>query len=109
MSEKICPLIGGECLKDRCTWWIRISGKTPQDNEHIDLHDCAIAWFPILTLETTKAVRASNDALEQFRSETRKGMESFIGLMMRAAQRPVVAPPRDPDPPLRGNGSKALR
>lgn len=75
-----CPL-GNECERVvtdevtkkqkmvRCRWFVNIKGKHPQSEEIIDQFNCAIAWGPLLTIETTQQVIGVGAATESFRNE----------------------------------------
>ena len=75
MDIKItCPL-GHNCEKvvdghiERCRWYINVQGKHPQKEEVIDQWDCAIAWQPLMQIETSRTNRGVQAATESFRNE----------------------------------------
>ena len=69
-----CPL-GHECEKaidghmERCAWYVEISGIHPQTGVETREWKCAMAWLPILTLESARTNRGQTAALESFRNE----------------------------------------
>jgi len=81
-----CPL-GSECeeIKDnkihRCMWYTKIVGIDGNTGEPVDDWNCAIAWGPILQIETSQTQRGVSSALESFRNETVKGQKEFNQLM----------------------------
>ena len=81
-----CPL-GSECeeIKDnkihRCMWYTAVRGTNPNTGEDVDEWNCAIAWGPILQIETSQTQRGVSTALESFRNETVKGHKEFNQLM----------------------------
>ena len=81
-----CPL-GSECeeIKDnkihRCIWYTAVRGVNPNTGEEVDDWNCAIAWGPILQIETSQTQRGVSSALESFRNETVKGQKEFNQLM----------------------------
>ena len=81
-----CPL-GSECeeIKDnkihRCMWYTAVRGTNPNTGEEVDEWNCAIAWGPILQIETSQTQRGVSAALESFRNETVKGQKEFNQLM----------------------------
>lgn len=81
-----CPL-GSECeeIKDnkihRCVWYTAVRGTNPNTGEEVDDWNCAIAWGPILQIETSQTQRGVSSALESFRNETVKGQKEFNQLM----------------------------
>jgi len=77
MTDKVitCPL-GSKCeeIKDnklhQCAWLVEIKGTNPQTNETKDEKACAIAWMPILQIETSGTQKATHDAVISLREET---------------------------------------
>jgi len=86
--ELTCPL-GSTCeeVKDdkihRCRWYTKVIGKNPQSEEQIEEWNCAIAWLPILQVETSQTNRGQTSALESFRNETIKGQKTFNTLVQQ--------------------------
>ena len=86
--ELTCPL-GSTCeeIKDgkihRCRWYTKVIGKNPQSEEQIEDWNCAIAWLPILQVETSQTNRGQTSALESFRNETIKGQKTFNALVQQ--------------------------
>ena len=84
--ELTCPL-GSTCeeVKDgkilRCRWYTKVLGKNPQSEEQIEQWNCAIAWLPILQVETSQTNRGQTGAIESFRNETVKGQRTFNALV----------------------------
>lgn len=73
-----CPLgarceevkeVGGEQVLFRCPWYTQLRGADPQTGQERDEWACAIAWMPILAVETSKEVRQGAAATESFRNE----------------------------------------
>ena len=69
-----CPL-GHKCeeAKDdvihRCAWFIQLRGTNPNTGQEHDEHGCAMAWLPVLLIETAGATRGTAAAIESFRNE----------------------------------------
>ena len=69
-----CPL-GSECetikdgIKYVCPWYVTVRGKHPQSNEDLDEQRCAIAWMPLLQIETSQQSRQTGAAVESFRNK----------------------------------------
>jgi len=80
-----CPL-GSTCeeVKNgkiyRCRWYKTIKGTDAQGEEH-DERDCAIAWMPIIGLETALASKGTTQATESFRNEMVKSNETTSDLL----------------------------
>ncbi len=84
-----CPL-GAKCeevkpdepqILLRCPWYVKVEGKNPQSEEQFDEWRCAIAWMPILTVESSQQTRGVQHAVEDFRNQSVAGQEEFIGLI----------------------------
>lgn len=68
-----CPL-GSKCeeIRDgklsRCAWYTQLAGKNPQSEEIINEWRCAMAWMPLMMVETSQTNRGQTQALESFRN-----------------------------------------
>ncbi len=58
----------------RCPWWTQVRGTNPQGGE-VDRWDCAIAFLPMLSVETAATVRGARTATESMRNEIVKRMD----------------------------------
>jgi len=100
-----CPMNGKLCIDGRredfpkdkngtllqCRWWTAIKGKDPQSNTDIDIHDCAVAWIPVTTLDASQSSRyaaASSDKVANVQSEM-KGFMKRIAVGLRQMARGV--------------------
>lgn len=73
-----CPL-GAKCeevktegsrqILYRCPWYIKVRGLNPNTGEDIDSWNCAIAWLPLLQINTANEARQGAAATESFRNE----------------------------------------
>jgi len=78
-----CPL-GAKCEEStndeiqRCHWYVLLRGKHPQSGADIDEWGCAIAWQPILTIESSQQMRQAGAAIESFRNEMVKQNNKMI-------------------------------
>ena len=65
-----CPLNNFEpCRQFECAWFLKVAGKHPNTNEDMDEYGCAVAWFPILQIETARQANQTGAAVESFRNE----------------------------------------
>jgi len=90
-----CPL-GAKCeeVKEedgrqilyRCPWYEIVRGKHPQSEQEIDQWKCAIAWGPVLHLESAQQTRQAGAAIESLRNETVKGQNNFLSLIEQRRQ-----------------------
>lgn len=65
----LCPLLNKPCVKLECAWFIKIRGTNPNTDEEIDEWNCAIAWLPMLSINTADQARKTCAATESFRNE----------------------------------------
>jgi len=73
-----CPL-GAKCeevkIEDsqpvlyRCPWHVKVRGRNNNTGEELDEWRCAMAWLPILTINTANETRQGAAATESFRNE----------------------------------------
>ena len=81
-----CPL-GSKCeeIKDgkihKCAWFIEIKGNNPQTDEPIDEKGCAIAWLPILQIESANVTRSVHSAVVSTREENVKRQDTVIDIL----------------------------
>lgn len=72
-----CPL-GSECEKvadghiERCAWYVAIKGDDPQTGELIDEWRCAMAWQPILLVNSSRETNRVADGVHQLRSDVHR-------------------------------------
>ena len=76
--EHWCPLIGEECMKLKCEWFINLRGTNPQSGEDVDEWGCAVTWMPMFLIENSQQQRQTGAAVESFRNETVKRMVNTI-------------------------------
>jgi len=74
----ICPLHQKDVSKvcHKCAWYTLVRGSNPQTGNEVDEWQCAIAWLPMLTIETAKNVRGNQAATESMRNEITKRMDT---------------------------------
>ncbi len=71
-----CPL-GHRCevrddgnnVVERCQWYTQLRGADPQSGEEVDKWACAIAFMPMLQIETSQSARQTGAAVESFRNK----------------------------------------
>lgn len=68
-TGKWCPLIKKECVGLKCSWFVQVRGMNPNTGEMIDEWNCAIAWLPMMQIETSQQARQAGAAVESFRNE----------------------------------------
>lgn len=66
---KFCPLIKKDCIGLQCSWYTKVRGTEPQSGKEVDEWACAIAWMPMLLINTAQEVRQGAAATESFRNQ----------------------------------------
>ena len=66
---KWCPLIKRDCVGLKCSWFVEVRGMNPNTGEMVDEWNCAIAWVPMMQIETSQQARQAGAAVESFRNE----------------------------------------
>ena len=66
---KLCPLLKKDCAGLQCSWYTHVRGTEPQSGREVDEYACAIAWMPMLLIETSKEVRQGAAATEGLRNQ----------------------------------------
>lgn len=89
-NEKICPLMAGECIEHKCRWYTHVLGRHPQTGTELDHYDCAIAWMPMLLIESTQQTRQAGAAIESFRNEMVRGNEQTQHFLLVAAKQKLI-------------------
>lgn len=78
-----CPLNNFEpCKMFNCAWFTQIRGQDPNTGAEKDDHACAIAWFPLLTLEGAAMQRQTSASIDSFRNEMVKANEVSQALLI---------------------------
>ena len=75
-SETFCPIIKGECLQLKCSWFIKLVGTDTNTGKPIEDWGCAVRWIPTLLVENSNMQRQTGAAVESFRNEMVKANEA---------------------------------
>lgn len=84
-TKKTCPL-GSECQQvvdgviHECMWFLKIAG-VDANQEPTETENCAIAWQPILLLESNNQIRMNGASIQSLRNETIKRQDIALGLV----------------------------
>lgn len=81
-----CPLLKKDCIQTKCAWFVQIRGTHPQTGDPVDEYGCAVAWTPILQIETAQQGRQAGAAVESFRNEMVKANETNQKVLMATSQ-----------------------
>ncbi len=108
-KEMWCPLMNSMCIDGwtdtmvkkgvfgkksgpdpRCRFWIKLSGKHPQEDKMIDEFDCAVAWLPTLLVEQCRLENSTGAAVESLRNRTADVAGALTQMSTSIASKPVV-------------------
>lgn len=64
-----CPLIKNDCITNKCSWYTQVRGTDPQSGREVDEFACAVAWLPVLLINTAKETREGAAATESLRNQ----------------------------------------
>ena len=81
-----CPLIKEDCVGLKCSWFTQVRGTNPNTGKEVDEWSCAIAWLPMLLIETSQQQRQTGAAVESFRNEMVKANESSQKLLIETTR-----------------------
>ena len=76
----ICPLHRKDMSKvcHVCPLWIQIRGKDPNTGDSKDQWNCSLAWLPMLLIENSQVNRGTGAAIESFRNEAVKAVNTML-------------------------------
>ena len=82
-----CPLDGFKpCRQLECAWFMKIRGNNPNTGEEVDEYGCSMAWMPMLMIENSQQQRSTGAAVESFRNEMVKSIETSQHVLMATLQ-----------------------
>lgn len=84
-QDVLCGFDKKPCIGAQCMFYTYLRGTDSNTGKEIDEPGCAIAWLPVLMVETSKEVRQGAAATESFRNVVH---ESILTLQ-NAVRRPV--------------------
>ena len=65
----------------RCPWYTCVRGRDNNTGDEVDEWRCAIAWLPMLTINTANESRQGAAATESFRNEMTKQRDETLKLL----------------------------
>ena len=80
-SVGICPFLKKYCIEGDCELYITVVGNDPQSGQPINESKCAIAWMPILQIETSKEARTIHAGLTNLRNETEMRQKWWVSVL----------------------------
>jgi len=86
-SKSNCPLNKFEpCKLWECSWFIEIKGNHPQTGTELNEWGCAVAWLPVMMINTAREQHSTSVAIESFRNEMVKSNEVSQKILIEAAK-----------------------
>ena len=99
-KDMVCPLHRKAMAKvcHHCPWWVLVRGADPQTGAEIDEWNCAIAWGPVLAINTAQQARQGAAATESLRNSMVRAeyAEKSLQATLASALSHVRAPQRRP-------------
>lgn len=89
-TGKFCPLIKKDCIGLKCSWFTQVRGTNPQSGSEVDEWACAIAWMPMLQINTANEVRQGAAATEGLRNEVHATEGAVQGKLVGALSSVVM-------------------
>lgn len=80
-KANFCPFLKKECIGKECALHVTILGKDPQTNKDIEESQCAIAWMPIVQIETSKEVRSVSASVDNLRTENENRQRWWVSVL----------------------------
>jgi len=77
-----CPLLQKTCIEHKCAWYTRLMGNNKNTGQPIDDYGCAVAWMPVLMVETAYETRQTAAAIESLRNENVRGQDATRRVLM---------------------------
>ena len=94
--SKLCPLIGGDCLQDKCMWWTDFAVARMGDPENVPGErrwDCSINWSAIFQYSSNYRLLGNQAAIESFRNDIADKSEKMMRLAIVRQERPSCDDP----------------
>ena len=82
MSNDFCPIIKDDCIEHKCKFYIQIMGTDKNTGKEVNQFNCAIAFLPMLLIESASAGRSGAAATESFRNQMVKQNKQQLALSM---------------------------
>lgn len=66
---QFCPILKEECIQDKCAFWTQVRGYDSNSGKEVDEYACAIAFLPMLLINTANETRKGAAATDSFKNE----------------------------------------
>lgn len=81
-----CPLWRAPCKQQKCRWFVQVIGHNPNTGVKENRWDCAIAWLPIMQIETSQQARQAGASSDKVATEVAKFHRSMVQMNNLAIQ-----------------------
>ena len=78
-----CPLIGKECIKEACSFWVSVDMQDPITKKLYIDQKCAVVAIPPMLVELIGKTNSVGAAVENSRNESVKRQDALIGVFQR--------------------------
>lgn len=75
-----CPLTKEECIKEKCSWWVRLMQKKTDQSLH-EISSCAIPLLVDVGIDTGKGISRVQSAVESERNTMNSVKNVFLHLL----------------------------
>jgi hypothetical protein len=85
-----------------CAWWTEVRGNHPQTGQRVEEWNCAIAFMPMLQIETTLSTRQAASETHELRNDVRASNDAGVANVMLGLNQQMRAVVADALPPASG-------
>lgn len=82
-----CPLWQAPCKEHKCRWYVQVQGFNPNTGVQENRFDCAMAWLPVLQIETSQQARQAGASSDKVATEVRKFHNKMVHMNLKADAR----------------------
>lgn len=75
-----CPLTKEECIKEKCSWWVKLMQKNA-DQSMKEISSCAVPLLVDIGIDSAKAITRVQSAVESERNTMNSVKNVFVNLL----------------------------
>lgn len=75
-----CPITKENCLKEKCSWWVKLLQKNP-DQSMKEISSCAVPLLVDIGIDSAKAIMRVQSAVESERNTMNSVKNVFVNLL----------------------------
>lgn len=80
-KSPVCPLLNKPCIKDRCAFYLQITGTDKETGAPTTEKDCLFIWNTNFQIDAIRTMEREHQVLGQMRNEQQQRFEQFMGLL----------------------------